>query len=48
MTEPGSPTDEPTAATAAEESHETIAHFVGDEADAPADTGRPADKDGDA
>jgi hypothetical protein len=48
MTELGSPTDEPTAATAAEESHEDITKFVGEEADAPEDTGRPADKDGDA
>lgn len=48
MIEPGSPADEPTATTAAEESHETISDFVGDEADAPEDIGRAADKESDA
>ncbi|WP_162788260.1 MULTISPECIES: hypothetical protein [Amycolatopsis] len=48
MIEPGSPTDEPPAATAGEESHEDITEFVGQEANAPEDSGRAADKDGDA
>jgi hypothetical protein len=48
MTEPGSPTDEPPTTTAAEESHETIADFVGEAADAPQDSGRAAEKESDA
>lgn len=48
MTELGSPTDEPAATTAAEESHEAISDFVGEEADPPEDSGRAADKESDA
>ncbi|SFO82033.1 hypothetical protein SAMN05421810_10165 [Amycolatopsis arida] len=48
MIEPGSPTDEQPATTAGEQSHEDITVFVGDEADAPQDTGQPDDKEGDA
>ncbi|WP_167757017.1 hypothetical protein [Amycolatopsis sp. CFH S0078] len=39
-----SPTDEPPAATAGEESHEDISAFVGEEADAPDDE----DKEGES
>ncbi|MBB5154944.1 hypothetical protein [Saccharopolyspora phatthalungensis] len=48
MTEPESPTDEPPAATAGEESHEDAWQLAGEEADAPEDTGRSADEEGES
>jgi hypothetical protein len=36
--------DEPRSETAAVEDHENVDMFRGDEADAPADTGRPEDE----
>lgn len=48
MIEPGSPTDEPAAVSANEESHATIADFVGQAADAPTSTTPTTDKESDA
>ncbi|AIJ26353.1 hypothetical protein [Amycolatopsis methanolica] len=38
------PDDEPAAVTAGEETHEDPWAYAGEDADAPADTGRPADE----